>query len=175
MDARAKFLGHAVHPMLIVFPLGLLATAVAFDVAYLISDNERFSIAAAYAIAAGVVGGLVAALFGWVDWFAIPSGTRAKRVGLVHGLGNAAVLALFAVSFVLRVGETTWEPTAVALWLGVGGVALAMVTAWLGGELVERLGVGVSEGAHVDASSSIRRRRRERSRRTSPRARTSIG
>jgi hypothetical protein len=34
-------------------------------------------------------------------------------------------------------------------------VALASVTAWLGGELVERLGVAVDDGAHLDAPSSL--------------------
>jgi hypothetical protein len=32
---------------------------------------------------------------------------------------------------------------------------LALVTGWLGGELVERLGVGVDEGAHLQAPSSL--------------------
>ena len=32
MESKAKSLGPPVHPMLIVFPLGLLATAVAFDI-----------------------------------------------------------------------------------------------------------------------------------------------
>jgi hypothetical protein len=50
-------------------------------------------------------GGLVAAPFGWIDWFAIPSGTRAQRVGLAHGLTNLAVLVLFALSSLLRPGD----------------------------------------------------------------------
>ena len=29
---QARLLGHPIHPMLIVFPLGLLATGVAFDI-----------------------------------------------------------------------------------------------------------------------------------------------
>ena len=33
---------------------------------------------------------------------------------------------------------------------------LATVTGWLGGELVDRLGVGVDEGANVDAPSSLK-------------------
>jgi uncharacterized membrane protein len=39
MESRVKLFGHPVHPMLIVFPLGLLATAVVFDLLYLIFDN----------------------------------------------------------------------------------------------------------------------------------------
>lgn len=155
MHARVRVLGHAVHPVLITFPLGLLATAVVFDVLRLITDEPDFSIAAAFAIAAGVIGGLVAAVFGFADWTAIPDGTRAKRVGALHGTGNAVVVALFAVSWLLRANAEEWEPNAAALVLGFAGAALAGVSGWLGGELVERLGVGVDEGAHVDAPSSL--------------------
>src|SRR4051812_21764932 len=117
MESRAKAMGHAVHPMLIVFPLGLLSTAVIFDVLYLVTDRAGFRVAAAYTIAAGIVGGLVAAVFGLVDWLAIPAGTRAKRVGVLHGVGNVVVVALFAVSWLLRAGAGGWEPTALALLL----------------------------------------------------------
>lgn len=155
MESRAKFLGHAIHPMLIAYPLGLLSTAVVFDVVYLITDRTGFAVAAAYAIAAGVLGGAAAALFGWIDYFAIPGGTRAKQVGLAHGLGNALVLALFGVSWVLRANATAWIPTVVALVCSFVAVAIAVVAAWLGGELVERLGVGVHDGANMDAPSSL--------------------
>jgi uncharacterized membrane protein len=36
MESRIKVAGHPLHPMLIVFPLGLLAIAVAFDIAALL-------------------------------------------------------------------------------------------------------------------------------------------
>src|SRR3954447_19562833 len=98
MESRAKAFGHAIHPMLIVLPLGLLATAVVFDVLYFLTDNSNFSIAAGFAIGAGIIGGLLAALFGLIDWLAIPNGTRAKRIGMLHGVGNVVVVALFAVS-----------------------------------------------------------------------------
>lgn len=158
MESRAKALGHGIHPMLIVFPLGLLATAVIFDVLYLLTDRVGFQISAAYAIGAGVIGGLVAALFGWIDLRAIPSGTRAKRIGAIHGVGNVFVVALFAASWLVRAGASNWEPTGLALILSFAGIALALVTSWLGGELVERLGISVSEGAGVNAPNSLTHR-----------------
>jgi uncharacterized membrane protein len=157
MESRAKMFGHAIHPMLIVFPLGLLATAVIFDILYLITDRPGFPVAAAYAIAAGVVGGLTAAVFGLIDWLAIPAGSRAKRVGALHGAGNVVVVGLFAVSWLLRAGAQDWEPGLWALVFSFVGLALAGVTGWLGGELVERLAVGVDEGAGIDAPSSLSR------------------
>ena len=39
--------------------------------------------------------------------------------------------------------------------LSLLGAGLAMATAWLGGELVDRLGVGVDDGAHLDAPNSL--------------------
>ncbi len=154
MESKAKLLGHPIHPMLIVFPLGLLATAAIFDVIALASGNGGWSGMAFYLIAAGIIGGLAAAVFGLIDWLAIPSGTRAKAIGLWHGAGNVVVVLLFGASWLLRRG-TPNAPGTPALALSFAGVLLALVTGWLGGELVDRLGVGVDDGAHLDAPSSL--------------------
>jgi uncharacterized membrane protein len=159
MESRTKALGHPVHPMLVAFPLGLLATAVVFDVLYLLTDRSGFAVAAAFTIAAGVIGGLVAAVFGLLDWTAIPAGTRAKQIGAVHGLGNVVVVVLFAISWLLRMGAQDWEPSALAMVFSFVGVALAGFTGWLGGELVYRLRVGVDDDAGLDAPSSLSRGR----------------
>ena len=105
-------------------------------------------------IAAGVLSGLAAAVFGFIDWLAIPADTRAKSVGAWHARGNVAVLLLFAASGWLRRGDPA-NPSTPAFALELVGCGLALVTAWLGGELVDRLGVGVDDGAHLDAPSSL--------------------
>ncbi len=135
MRSRARIGGHSIHPMLVVFPLGLLATAVIFDILYLITDRTGYQIAAAYTIAAGVIGGVVAALFGLADLSGVPSGSRAKRVGA----GN-------------------WHPTTGALVCSLAGIVVIAVAGWLGGELVERYGVSVREDANVDAPGAVSRR-----------------
>lgn len=158
METKFKLLGHPVHPMLIVFPLGLLSTAVIFDLLYLATDNDEFATFAFWAIAAGVVGGLLAAVFGLWDWLGIPRDTRAKSIGLIHGIGNVVVTALFAISWLLRTGDPTYLPESMLpLILGLVGAAIALFTAWLGGELVYRLRVGVDGDAHLDASNSLTR------------------
>lgn len=154
MESRAKLLGHPVHQMLIVFPLGLLAMAVIFDVIRLVTGSTGLGIASHYMIAAGVVSGLVAAIFGVIDWSAIPSGTRAKSVGTWHGVGNVVVVLLFAGSWWIRLVDPA-NPPMLAFVLAVVGAVLSLATAWLGGELVDRLGVGVDDGAHLDAPSSL--------------------
>jgi uncharacterized membrane protein len=154
MESKAKLLGHPIHPMLIVFPLGLLATSLIFDIIALAADNATLFIASYWMIAAGVIGGLLSAIFGLVDWLAIPNKTRAKEIGLWHGVGNVIVTALFAISWFLR-RPTPDHPPATALLLSVIAVGMALVTGWLGGELVDRLGVGVDDGAHLNSPSSL--------------------
>jgi uncharacterized membrane protein len=157
MRSKARLLGHPIHPMLIVFPLGLLATAVIFDIVHGITGNGGWTGIAYYLIAAGVIGGLVAAVFGLIDWLGIPSGTRAKRVGAFHGLTNLSVVVLFAVSWFVR-REAPTDPATIAYVLSAVGAGAALIGGWLGGELVDRLGVGVDDGAHLDAPSSLTHR-----------------
>ena len=154
MESRVKLLGHAIHPIMIVFPLGLLATGVVFDVIHMWRGNPTFAVVAYWMIAAGIVGGLLAAPFGWIDWFAIPSGSRAKTIGLMHGLGNTLALLLFAGSWYMR-NDHPERPEMTASVLSLLGALVAAVGGWLGGELVERLGIGVHDGANVNAPSSL--------------------
>jgi uncharacterized membrane protein len=154
MDSRAKLLGHPTHQMLIVFPLGLLGGAVIFDIVHIARGGD-WSLVAWYMIGLGIITGLLAAVFGLIDWTAIPSGTRAKAIGTWHAIGNVVVLLLFAASWYLRRPDIA-HPGASAYVLSFAGFALSGVTAWLGGELVDRLGVGVYDDANLNAPSSLR-------------------
>jgi uncharacterized membrane protein len=126
-----------------------------FTVIYLISDKPDMSIVSYWMTVAGTVSGLVASVPGTIDWLAIPKGTRARRVGAIHGLGNLIVLILFGVSWLFRSNEPAYSPSLLALIVSFLGFAVAGVTGWLGGELVDRLGVGVDEGANLNASNSL--------------------
>src|ERR1041384_3945184 len=123
---QAKFLGHPIHPMLIVFPLGLLATAVAFDIVGLVQSDASWFRISFWMIAAGIIGGLCAAVFGLIDWAAIPTGTRAKRIGLYHGATNVIVVLLFAGSWFLR-QTNNQVPASAALTLSFVAIWLALI------------------------------------------------
>ena len=148
-----RIMGHPVHPILVPFPIGLLTTSVIFDIAYMITGG-RWAVISFWMIAAGVIGGLLATVFGLIDWRAIPSGTRAKSVGLLHASTNSLMVALFAISWLLRL-EAPGEPGAVAIVLSFAGVSLISFGGYLGGELVFRMGVGVSEGANFAVRGSL--------------------
>src|ERR1043165_7948448 len=137
MESKAKALGHPIHQMLIPFPFGLLATAVFFVIVYLIWRNPTMVTVSYWMIIAGIIGAIIAAPFGLIDWLAIPSGTRAKSVGMLHGLGNVVVLLLFIGSWYLRYTASATAPSIVpylpstAAWgLSFVGFALAGVTGW---------------------------------------------
>lgn len=154
MESKAKIFGHPAHTILIAFPLGLLSTAVIFDTLHLLTKKPKLGEQGLAMTGAGILGGLVAAPWGLVDWLAVPDGTRAKEIGRWHGIGNVAVLGLFGASWVLR-RPVPEKPGGLPFALSLLGFSLAGVTGWLGGELVDRLGVGVDDGANLNAPSSL--------------------
>jgi uncharacterized membrane protein len=138
VQARARILGIPLHQILIVFPLGLLATSFFFDLGYLLTRRTELGIVASWLIFAGVIGGAAAALFGLIDYSAIPRNTRARRVGAIHGGGNLVVALLFAASWLLR-REEPGHPEALEIALSACGVLLTVITGWLGSELADRM------------------------------------
>ncbi|MFP4439062.1 MAG: DUF2231 domain-containing protein [Chloroflexaceae bacterium] len=155
MKSRARILGHPIHPMVMIFPAGLLLTATIFDIIALITGNPIFSMLGFWNITAGIIGGLIAATPGVIDWMAIPEGTRAKAIGLWHGGGNVLNIVLFAVVWFLRLGMPGNSPAGLPIVLQIIGIALLGVTGWLGGELVDRHGVGVDPGANLNSPNSL--------------------
>ncbi len=155
MESRVKFLGHPIHPMLIVIPLGSFISAVTLDAVFMWSGNTALGVVGFWNIGIGIMGGLLAAAFGFVDWLSIPRGTRAKRIGLLHGATNVVVVGIFAVVWLGRNATVDRLPSTTHLTAEFGALLLAMVAGWLGGELVDRLGVGVDEGANLNAPNSL--------------------
>ncbi len=154
MESKVRSMGHSIHPMLVNYPIALLTTSAVFDIIHWITGNGYWSEIAFWLIAVGLIGGILAAVVGTIDWIAIPSGTRAKSVGLWHGGGNYLILLLLLGSWLIRL-HAPGNPSIAAYILSFLGAGLVMITGWLGGELVLRLGVGVDEGANLNAPSSL--------------------
>jgi uncharacterized membrane protein len=155
MESRAKLLGHPIHPMLVVIPLGLFIGAVVFDALSLWRGSAALAQVGFWNIAGGIIGGLLAAVFGLVDWLAIPSGTRAKRIGLLHAASNVAAILCFAAVWWLRYNTASTVPTSGVFGVEVVALLLGATGGWLGGELVDRLGVGIDNGANLNAPNSM--------------------
>lgn len=155
MESKAKILGHPIHPILIVFPLGLLTAAVIFDVIHYFSLFRISSEVGFWMAVSGILGGLIAAVFGVIDWVAIPSDTRAQSVGLYHGIVNVIVVGLFIISVYLRLNNPGYAVGATSLALAIIGLLLSLLGGWLGGELVHRLNVSNDPGAHLNSPNSL--------------------
>ena len=82
-------------------------------------------------------------------------GTRAKRIGLMHAGINVVVIGILALVWLDRYVTVDHLPSTQNVMIEAGALALVMVAGWLGGELVDRLGVGVDDGANLNAPNSL--------------------
>jgi len=138
MDSRLRIANQAIQPVLVMFPLGLFAMAVLFDLANLLGGPEILGQLAYWNVVAGLISGVLAALAGAVDLMFIRNGTPAKRVGVLQTLANMGVLILFAVILMLRMRTPDRVAGGGILAIEVLALAAAIFGAWYGGELVNR-------------------------------------
>ncbi|WP_063034163.1 DUF2231 domain-containing protein [Nocardia grenadensis] len=140
--------GHPFHPILVTVPIGAWLASVVFDIGSRLVDDPGFlARGAQWLIAIGVLGALAAATVGFLDLFAIPTGTPAFRIGLVHMSLNLAVTVAFALDFWWRVADTD-AGAAVAggpLTLSIVAVVVLAVSGYLGGKLAYHYGVRVAD------------------------------
>jgi uncharacterized membrane protein len=152
MGARIK--GHPIHPMLVGFPIGLCALSFVADVIRLFAGGRPvwFDVAL-YAIAGGVIGALLAAVPGFVDYLSITD-ARVRDIAFAHMVTALFVVALFGMSFWLRWGgDAGYLPVAVS----AAGLVLLGVAGWLGGEMVFVHGMGMDGSATRPARDTRRK------------------
>ena len=99
--------------MLIVFPVACLTLAPIFDVVHFATGDILWSQIAFWLLTCGLIGGLLAAVPGLLDFLTVPRNTRAWRVGITHLSINLVVVALGVLSWGLRLAKN--PPVAGAL------------------------------------------------------------
>lgn len=145
MSSPASIGGHPIHPMLIPFPIALWVFSLISDLIYFWRGNPAWEWLAFYTLAGGILGALLAAPFGIIDYFAIRD-RKVSKIAAWHARLNVLALLLFAASFYLRTkggAELTSGDLRVPLVLSIIGVASIALSGWLGGELVYKHGVAV--------------------------------
>jgi len=141
MRTRASIAGHPIHVMAVALPIGLWIFSFACDLILLAGRNTDLWFTVAYVtMAGGIVGALVAAIFGAIDLFSLPKG-HTRSVGMVHMAINLGIVALYAINLWLRTGEL--DSMTVPFVLSVAAILALGVSGWLGGELVHVHMVGV--------------------------------
>ena len=137
VESRLKVSGHSVHLMLFMLPMGLFVTGIIFDFFHLLGGPSLLAMAGYWQIVGGLLGAAIVGLAGIVDLLFLHPGTRARRVAIAHGLINGGVLAMFAVIWLVRVGDPARAAGAGLVTVELLVLLLGGVAAWLAGELVE--------------------------------------
>jgi uncharacterized membrane protein len=141
--------GHPFHPILVTLPIGSWVAALVFDIVALVADDpEPFAVGATWLVGIGLVGAILAAIFGLMDLSRLARGTPARRIGLTHMGLNLGAVAVFAVSLVVRLVQEPDDPSVVGLILVVVGLGILGVSGWLGGKLAYTYGVRVADEQH---------------------------
>lgn len=147
MASRASIGGHPIHPMLIPFPIGLLVFSFIADLIYLWRGNPVWKdYMAFYAMLAGIIGAVAAAIPGLIDWTKL-SDRPIVRVANWHARVNVVTLLIFIASFYLRTTNGSAWISGLPLLpfvLSIFGVIGLAIAGWLGGELVFAHGVAVN-------------------------------
>ncbi len=138
---NGTWLGEPLHVALTDVPIGAWTVAITFDALDLVRNRREFSLAADTSLAIGLLGAAGAAVAGITDWSDVDP--PARRLGLIHGLLNLGVTALFATSFILRKKKSRTGGRVFAA-LGYG---LLSYSAHLGGKMVYEQRVGVDRTA----------------------------
>jgi uncharacterized membrane protein len=133
MQGKATVAHHPIHPMLVAFPIGFFGGVLVSDIISIWGDRAFWAEMSVWLIAFGVVGALVAAVFGFTDYFSAPMSSDAKRAATTHMVLNLIVVVCYAAAFYVRYGDPTSVLGYVLTYIGL---ALLVVSGWYGGHLV---------------------------------------
>ena len=155
--AAAGPYGHPIHPMLVTIPIGAFVATLAFDIASVTIEGRAYGRPAVWLSLLGIVGGLVASLFGLLDYRRLTKGTRAHAVATRHMILMDVVLVCFVVGFFVRRADSDYYlygTPKIALALSVVGVGIMLIGGWLGGKLAYSYGSRVAdESDQIEAHS----------------------
>ncbi|HET6529629.1 MAG TPA: DUF2231 domain-containing protein [Actinoplanes sp.] len=140
MESRLRIAGQAVHPVLVMFPLGLFTIAVLFDTGNVLGGPDMLGALAYWNIVAGLIGGVMVVLASAIDLLFVTN-SRAKRIGVLHNLMHMGVLVLFAVILMLRTQTADRVAGGGLLTVELVALVAAFFGAWYGGELANRRSV----------------------------------
>ena len=150
MASPASIGGHPIHPMIIPFPIALWVFSLVADVIYLWRGNPVWrDYIAFYTLLGGIIGAVVAAVPGVIDWLSLKD-REVVKIANWHARLNVIALLIFAASFYLRTSsgsEMVSGSHTIPFALSVLGVVFITISGWLGGEMVFKHGVAVDSGS----------------------------
>ncbi|MGN6400566.1 MAG: DUF2231 domain-containing protein [Flavisolibacter sp.] len=142
MKSKASIKSHPIHPILVSLPIAFFIGAFVFDLLSLITGNHSFWQTGYYSAIAGIIGAILAAVPGAIDYFfTVPPKSSAKKRATKHALINVVNLVLFIVIVFYRQKENA--NTSVVIIAEAIGVILLSIAGWMGGTLVHRNQIGI--------------------------------
>jgi uncharacterized membrane protein len=166
MSSPASVGRHPIHPMLVVFPIGLWTFSLVCDIIYIFGGRQAiWNTVALYTAIGGIIGAGFAAVPGLIDYFSIDD-PQVKAIGTRHMLVNVSALVIFIVASLLRAEEVS---AVIPFVLSICGIVLISIGGWLGGDLVYIRGMAVEPVEELieklEEQDEIRERRRDSLRR----------
>lgn len=138
--------GHPFHPILVTIPIGTWVASLVFDIIGLVSDDPAPYVRAAWIlIVIGLVGAVLAAIWGFLDYLQLGRSTAARRTATIHLSINLGVVVLFLINLLVRLSAGDDDVSIVGFILSIVGLAALGVSGWLGGKLAYRYGVRVAD------------------------------
>jgi uncharacterized membrane protein len=143
----AGLYGHPIHPILVTIPIGAWIASLVFDIASQVVDDgaQGYREGAELLVAVGIIGAVLAALWGFLDYLRIEKGTPAHRTAVTHFIINDVVLVAFIVSWIIRRSVDDESTPGGLIVLSAVALALLGFSGWLGGKLAYRYGVRVAD------------------------------
>jgi len=133
------------HPIIVDFAVALLVTSVAFDVLASIVEERDLRVVSWWTLMIGTVSAALSVVSGYVASGLAGRETRVVETVALHRNLGIATLACFTICAVWRLRHPGTFPERYrdAYWaLTALGLGALVVTAYFGGILVFRLGVG---------------------------------
>ena len=158
MSTRASIRGHPVHAMLISIPIGLFVFSFVADLAFLVTGDARWDTVADFSLAGGVVGGLIAAVPGFIDYFGLTD-PKARSTATAHMILNLLLVAVAAFNTWLRFNR---DLELFPLMISAATLIGLVVSGALGGHLVHVLGVSQPGNEQTSGVEKLSRAREGR-------------
>lgn len=143
MRTPANIAGHPIHPMLVTLPIGLWVFSFACDLIFAFGSGAPvWKAVALYTMVGGLIGALLAAVFGLIDLLSLSGEIR--KTAITHMVINLTVVVLYAINAWMRFSTpdagagVNWP-----VWLSLIAILLLLISGWLGGKMVYRYGVAV--------------------------------
>jgi uncharacterized membrane protein len=140
MSSPASVGRHPIHPMLVVFPIGLWTFSLVCDIIFVFGGRQAiWNTVALYTAVGGIIGAAMAAVPGLIDYLSIDD-PEVRAIGTRHMIVNVSALVIFIVASVVRAKGVS---EVVPFVMSVAGIVLISIGGWLGGDLVYVRGMAV--------------------------------